>query len=380
MKFIINGAKLNESIQHIASIVSTNNAMPAVENYMLALKDNFLVIRGTDLETMIEVKLELESFEAGDVNEVLVEAKLFGNLLSQLSSFPLTINVDDANLTVEIVAGTGKYKIAGLPIEGFPEPKELEEPQMTTFTSRLLVNAIEKTSFATSTDDLRPQMTGVFCKQTADYITFVATDAHKMVRYRNMESKSDDEFSFILPKKPLTIISKIISSFNEELEIVTRFNYSNVCFEFANYVFFSRLKEGQYPNYDAAIPKDNPNKLIVDRQMFLSGIKRAAILADPSTKQIRLILTTNQLVVVAANMGSNEAAKDTINCSYEGDKMEIGFNATYLIEMLSTLDTPNVLLEMSQPNRAGVMTPYEEQKTDNKEDVLMLLMPINLID
>ncbi|MDR0790103.1 MAG: DNA polymerase III subunit beta [Bacteroidales bacterium] len=380
MKFIINGAKLHSAMQSISGVISTNNAIPIVENFLLTLEDNSIEITGCDLETMATVKIELDSYEAGDVNKVLVPAKLLDELVSSLSSMPLNIKVNDDTLAVEISAGEGKYTIAGLSADNYPKMMEVEDPQTMTLPSTIIVNAISKTSFATGTDELRPQMTGIYCEQMPDGITFVATDAHKLVRYRCEECKSDEEVKFILPKKPLTLVSKILSSFNEELEVNTNFNYNNVSFTFANYKIVSRLIEGKYPNYDAAIPKNNPNKLIIDRQMFLSSVKRAAILTNKSTQQIHLKLTENQLIVSADDIDYENKAEEPLNCSYDGEEMEIGFNAKYLQEMLNNIDTINILFEMSQPNRAGIIHPYDETAEANLEDILMLIMPVTLMN
>jgi DNA polymerase-3 subunit beta len=379
MKFIVNGAKLHKAMQSISSIITTNNAVPVVENFLLVLENNTITITGSDLETMASVSIDLESFEAGGIDRVLVPAKTFEELIGTLSSMPLTIRINDDNFAVEISAGDGNYKIAGVDANSYLRMMEVSEPNTMKLSSTVIVNAINKTAFATGIDEMRPQMTGIFCEQTANGTTFVATDAHKLVRYRREDCKSDEDISFILPKKPLVLVSKILSSFNEELEVETNFNFNNVSFTFANYKIISRLIEGKYPNYEAAIPKDNPNKLIIDRLMFLTSVKRAAVLSSKSTYQVRLQIKANELIVSAEDMDFENEAKERLSCSYEGEDLEIGFSARYLQEMLNNIDTPNVLFEMSQPNRAGIIYPYDENAAETVENILMLIMPVTLM-
>ncbi|MDR1847597.1 MAG: DNA polymerase III subunit beta [Bacteroidales bacterium] len=380
MKFIVNGELLHKAMQSISGIISTNNAIPVVENFLLTLEDNSIVITGSDLETMASVKLELDSFEAGKVNQVLVPANMFDDLVGSFSSVPLSIIINDDTLAVEIKAGDEKYQIAGLPSENYPAMKEVNDPKTMSLSSAVIVDAIGKTAFAASNDELRPQMTGIFCEQLETGITFVATDAHKLVRYRRQDCKAEEEASFILPKKPLSLVSKILSSIREEIEVSIEYNFNNVSFTFSNYKIVSRLIEGKYPNYEAAIPKDNPNKLIIDRQLLLTSVKRAAILTNKSTQQVRLSLAQNKLVLSSEDMDYENKSEIPLNCSYEGENLEIGFNAKYLQDMLNNIDTTNVLIEMSQPNRAGIIYPYDENTENNGADILMLIMPVTLMN
>jgi len=378
MKFIVNGAKLHSAMQSISSIITSNNAVPIVENFLLTMNDNSIVITATDLETVANVTIELDSCETDKLTQVLIPAKIFEELVGSMGDLLLTIKINEETLSVEITSEVGRYLLDGLPAEDYPHAKKVEDPKTMTLSSSLLVNAITKTAFATSKDEFRPQMTGIFCEQNETGITFVATDAHKLVRYRRTDFKADEPTSFILPKKPLVLVSKILSSFNEELEVVIDYNFNNVCFNFANYKIISRLIEGTYPNYEAAIPKDNPNKLTIDRVRFLRSVKRASIVASKSTHQIRMQLSANAVLILSSEDTDFEReGRESINCSYDGENMEIGFSAQYLQEMLSNIDTSEILLEMSQPSRAGIISPYND-KEDTKEDILMLLMPISL--
>jgi DNA polymerase-3 subunit beta len=250
----------------------------------------------------------------------------------------------------------------------------LEDTTFIELSSSVLANAINKTIFATGNDELRLVLSGVFCELSPDDVTFVATDAHKLVRYKRMDTKSDNSVSFILPKKPLNLLKNILASQN--IPVKVEYNRTNAFFSFQKINLICRLIDGKYPNYDAVIPTDNPNKLTIDRQLLLNSIKRVSIFANQSTHQIRFKLSGQELVLSAEDLDFSNDAKERLTCSYEGDDLEIGFNSKFLLEMLNNTDTDEVRLEMSAPNRAGILLPVNNENKD--EDILMLVMPVML--
>ncbi len=380
MKFIIHGGTLSRSLQSIISVIATNNAYPILGNFLFELSDKTLSITASDLETTARVTLDLNDAEQGSINRITINAKMLLEIVNTLSNSPLTFTIDEEDLMVEITSGEGKYRISGASAEQYPNPVSIEEPQITTITSTLLADAISKTIFATGVDELRAQMTGVLCEQVNDSITFVATDAHKLVRYRKVEFPVEQETSFIIPRKPLNLIRNILSSYKGEIDVLMKYNIDNVEFVFENYSITCRLIDGKYPNYDAAIPKENPNKLIIEKASFLNSVRRVAIFASQSTNQIRLAFLDNEVEMSAEDPDLANAAKERIPCNYDGEFLEIGFNAKYLIEMINNVETEYLLLEMSQPNRAGIIYPYEEDPEPSTESILMLVMPVMLVD
>jgi DNA polymerase-3 subunit beta len=238
----------------------------------------------------------------------------------------------------------------------------------------MLAQAVNKTLFATGNDELRLVLSGVFCELSPDEITFVATDAHKLVRYRRSDAKSQDSANFILPKKPLNLLKNILSS--QDVPVVIEYNKTNAFFSFNNIHLICRLIDGKYPNYEAVIPKENPNKLTIDRHALLTSIKRVSIFANQSTHQIRFKVSGKELVLSAEDIDFSNEAKERLTCSYEGDDLEIGFNSKFLLEMLSNIETDEVRLEMSAPNRAGILYPVNSE--NKAEDILMLVMPVML--
>ncbi|MDD2288392.1 MAG: DNA polymerase III subunit beta [Bacteroidales bacterium] len=380
MKFIVHGGTLSRSLQSIISVITTNNAFPILENFLFELNGNILSITASDLETTAIVKLDLNDAEDDGLNKIAVNAKKLLDIVKTLENAPLTFNIEEEDYAIEITSGEGRYKITGTSSDEFPNPKAIENPQSSILPSTLLVNAISKTVLAAGVDELRPQMTGVFCEQTLDSITFVATDAHKLVRYRKTNFNNENETNFILPKKPLNLIKNILTSYKDEVDVLMEYNITNVSFTFENYHIVCRLIEGKYPNYDAAIPKENPNKLIIERNVLLSSVRRIAIFASQSTNQIILKFNGNDLIISAEDVDFSNAAKEKLSCNYTGEDLTIGFNAKYLIEMINNVETEYLSLEMSQPNRAGIIYPFEENPEPNTESILMLVMPVMLVN
>lgn len=378
MKFIVHGGTLSRSLQSIYSVVTTNNAVPILENFLFQLNQKTLSITASDLETTVTVKLELSDAEAEGLQQIAVPAKIFSDIIKSFSNVPLSFVVDEETYAIEITSGEGKYKLTGLSAEEFPRVSTIEDASQITIPSSLLVNAISKTIFAAGVEETRPQMTGIYCEQSENNITFVGTDAHKLVRYRRSDFSNDVPTSFILPKKPLNLIKNILLSYKEDSDILMEYNIKNVSFIFENYSVVCRLIEGKYPNYEAAIPKENPNKLIIERVGFLNSVKRVSLFANQSTQQVRLKLGGNELIISAEDIDFSNAAKEKLACNYTGDDLEIGFNAKYLLEMLNNIETENVLFEMSQPNRAGILYPFDESSEETIESILMLVMPVML--
>ena len=377
MKFIINSLLFSKQIQSLSGVLTNNNTVPIINCFLFHLDEGMLTIRATDLETTLVSKIEVETGNIEGLTDIAVPSKLLLDIVKSLDDVPLTFSVDDATYAISIVSGEGKYRLAGKNPETFPTMPEPRDTSNITLTSSLLVNAIGKTAFAASTDELRQQMSGILCEINAENITFVATDAHKLVRYRRNDVKSDTPVSFILPRKPVTMMRNILASHKEEMDVTLEYNNTNAFFTFDNFYIICRLVEGRYPNYDAAIPKENPNKLTVDRNSFLNTLRRVSLFANQASHQIRLSIRELELIVSAEDLEFSNDASEKLPCQYEGDPMEIGFNAKFLIEMVSNIDTEQIVIEMSHPSRAGIIFPVSEEQ-NSPEDILMLVMPVML--
>ncbi len=370
MKFIVSSSYLLKQLQFIGGIINNNNTLPILDNFLFQLDNNSLTVSASDLETTISSKLEVESNKKGSI---CIPARLLLDTLKTFPEQPLTFTVEENNI-IEISSNHGKYALAYASGEEFPNAIELQDPTSTKLLGDVLSTAISKTIFAAGNDDLRPVMSGVFFQFSTEGLTFVATDAHKLVKYTRKDIVAPQASEFIMPKKPLNLLKSVLAGSEEEVTI--EYNESNAKFSFENTQMICRLIDGKYPNYEAVIPKENPNKLTIERNLFLNSVRRVSIFSNKTTHQIRLKIAGAELNVSAEDMDYSNKAEERLTCDYQGDDMQIGFNSRFLTEMLNNLSSSEVSLEMSLPNRAGILTPVDG--LDEGEIVVMLVMPVML--
>jgi DNA polymerase-3 subunit beta len=375
MKFIVSSSELSRQLQSIGGVLNSNNTLPILDDFLFEVNKNSLLVSASDLETTVSCSLDIESKDEGSI---AVPARLLLDTLKTFPEQPLTFLMDNDNLGIEISSDYGKYKLTGHSSDEFPKIPVIEGGNSLELDSAVLIRALNKTLFATGNDELRPVMNGVLVELSSDCVTFVATDAHKLVKYQRTDAKSESTASFIVPKKPLNLLKNIIPEDSDDFKIKVEYNESNTFFSFKNINLICRLIDGKYPNYDAVIPKENPNKLNVDRAAFLNCIKRVSIFANKTTHQVKLKVSGSELHVSAEDLDFANEANERITCNYEGEDIEIGFNSRFLIEMLANLDTEDVQLEMSAPNKAGILSEAKDGSKDNGEDLLMLVMPVML--
>lgn len=378
MKFIVNSQQLHKQLQSLSGVLSSSNTMPIIGCFHFRLEENTLTVKTTDLSTTLMARIPVETGRIEQAQEVAVPSKMLLDILKTFDDVPLTFDVDQANYTVDIASGQGQYRLAGMDAATYPTMPQAENTSKVFIASSAFVEAINKTVFATSSDEMHQQMSGIYCEMTPDGITFVATDAHKLVRYRRKDGASDESTNFILPKKPITIIKNILAARKEDIQLTVEYNNTNLFITFDNFYIVCRLVDGRYPNYEAAIPKDNPNRLILDRQSFLNTLRRVSIFASEATRQVRLSINNDRIDISAEDLELSNNAHESLPCQYEGDPMDIGFNAKFLTEMISYLDSEQVLVELSHPSRAGIIFPYGDDSEEKKDDILMLVMPVML--
>lgn len=379
MKFIVNSQQLLKQLQLLNGVISTNNTMPIIGCFHMHLEERELTIKTTDLSTTLVSRLQVETTEMDAPEEVAIPAKMLLEILKTFDNVPMTFDIDTTTFKVAISSGNGNYELVGMDAATYPNMPVKEVESSVKMGSMAFVEAINKTSFATGNEDAHKQMSGIFCEMVPENITFVATDAHKLIRYRRTDVHSDESNNFILPKKPINIVKNILASLKEDTEVTIEYNKTNIFITFDTFYAVCRLVDGRYPNYEAAIPKDNPIKLVVDRQSFLNTLRRVSLFASEATRQVRLSMQDNQITISAEDLEFSNNAHESLPCQFEGDPMEIGFNAKFLSEMLVNIDTEQVQIEMSHPSRAGIILPYytdEEEK--HVDDILMLVMPVML--
>ncbi len=370
MKFIVSSTYLLKQLQVLGGVINSSNTLPILDNFLFELDNTSLTVSASDLETTMASTLDVESDSKGSV---AIPARLLLDTLKTFPEQPLTFVIEDNN-TVEISSNHGKYALAYADGNEFPKAVALEDPSKTVILGDVLATAISKTIFAAGNDDLRPVMSGVFFQFSTEGLTFVATDAHKLVKYTREDVKASQVAEFIMPKKPLNLLKGILAASEENVTI--EYNESNAKFTFENSELICRLIDGKYPNYEAVIPKENPNKLAIDRTQFLNSVRRVSIFSNKTTHQIRLKIAGAELNISAEDIDYSNKAEERLTCDYQGDDMQIGFNSRFLTEMLNNLSSDEVQLEMSMPNRAGILTPVDG--LDEGEHITMLVMPVML--
>ncbi len=368
MKFIVSSSYLLRNLQLIGGVVNNNNTLPILDNFLFELDHNELTVSATDLETTIIATLEVESDEK---SSLAIPARLLLDILKTFPEQPLTF-IKENNNTVEISSGQGKYALAYSESDEFPKSVNLTETSAISIKGDVLSTAISKTVFATGNDDMRPTMTGVFFQFSSEGLTFVSTDAHKLVKYSRSDFQAPQQAEFIMPKKPLNLLKNTLDG--SESDVTVEYNPTNAKFSFDNISLLCRLIDGKYPNYEAVIPKNNPNLLTIDRNLFLSSVRRVSIFSNKTTHQIRLKLAGAELHISAEDLDYSNKAEERLTCDYRGDDMQIGFNARFLQEMLTNLNSQEIGLELSLPNRAGILKPLDG--LDEGEAIMMLVMPV----
>lgn len=371
MNFVVSSNTLLNHLQAISRVIASKNTLPILDNFLFQITKKKLTVTASDLETTLSTEVEVIQTE-GDIN-IAIEAKRLLDILKEFPEQPLTFMINNETLGVDINSNNGKYSVVGQSGVDFPKVPEIkkDKAQKVAMSADALSNGISKTIFATADDELRPVMNGIFIELSPENITFVATDAHKLVRYKRLDVKGETSASFILPKKPASLLKNILGK--KEGDVTLEFDDKNAIFKFSSFKIICRLVEGNYPNYNSVIPQESPNKLNIDRVEFYNTMKRVSVFSNPASNLVRLNLAANQLTISAQDIDYSISAYERINCQYDGVDMEIGFKSVFLLDILSNFSCTDVRMELSDPSRSGIMLPVEK---DEKEDVLMLLMPM----
>ncbi len=369
MKFIVSSSSLLKHLQQISGVINANTVLPILEDFLFEIQDKKLTIVATDLETVMRVQMDVESKVNG---KVCIPAKILIDSLKNIADQPLTFNIDK-NFAIEITSDNGKYKVMGENPDNFPKEPAADDTSSFTISSTALVTAINKTLFAVSSDDLRPAMTGVYFELSKDAIQFVATDAHRLVRFRRTDVSCPQNDSFIAPKKPLNLLKNALPDNDDELTI--SYNSNHLFVTHGSTQLICRLIDARFPDYKVVIPGDNPYKLIVNKADFQSALRRVSVFSNKSTNQVALSISGSELQLAAQDVDFSFEGNERMSCQYDGTDLQIAFNAKFLIEMLNAADSDEVRVELSTPTKAGIIKPIEQGEG---EDLLMLVMPLML--
>ncbi|MCH8233768.1 MAG: DNA polymerase III subunit beta [Bacteroidetes bacterium] len=370
MKFIVNSSSLLKELSLINGVITTNPVVPILENFLFEINDGLLTITASDLQTSMITEINVESKETGNI---AVPARILLETLRNLPEQPVTFSIDEESYSIEISSDNGRYKLAGENATDFPKVPAVSDDFSVNISSDVLAKAIHNTIFATSSDELRPAMTGVYVNLSSEGTTFVATDSHRLIRYRRVDVTSDNDNVIIIPRKALNLLKSTLPPENTMVKI--EFNISNAFFRFENMRLICRLIDERFPDYENVIPLDNEIIMTINRNEFLSSLRRIAIYANKTTHQVRLKITGSELHISAEDLDFSNEANERLSCEHEGDDIEVGFNARFLIEMLSHLESDEIDMKLSAPNRAGLIFPKEKEQD---EDLLMLVMPVML--
>ena len=374
MNFIVSSTYLLKNLNSISGVITSNPVVPILENVLFEIENGNLLITASDLQTSVLVELQVESKEDGSV---AIPAKILIETLKNLPEQPVTFSIDEQNYNIEINSDNGRYKLAGENSADFPKVPEVNDGYSSVLDSSVLHSAISNTIFSTSTDELRPAMTGVFFKLSSQSCSFVSTDGHRLVKYIRTDVKGDEvEHDMILPRKSLNLLKSILPT-EKSSEIKLEFNAANAFFSYENVMMVCRLIDERYPDYENVIPSDNSNIITLDKSDILSSLKRISIYANKTTNQVRLKISGSEILISAEDLDFSNEANERISCEHDGDDIEIGFNAKFLIEMLSNLNSEKISFKLSEPNKAGLIVPGE---ISDEEDITMLVMPVMLND
>ena len=372
MKFVVSSTELLGHLQAISRVIRSKNTLPILDNFLFNLSGNDLEITASDLESTLITRMKLENTQGDGM--IALPARILLDTLKEFSAQPLTFDINNDTLAVVIISENGKFSVVGQNGVDFPALPAIKKDKKFEFTinADIMLAGINKTLFATADDELRPVMGGVFIEASTDKITFVASDAHKLVRYQRSDAHADDNSSFILPKKPASLLKNILP--RESGPFTVEFDDKNAFFNLNDYKVVCRLVEGNYPNYNSVIPKNNPRKITIDRVEFYNTLKRVSVFSNQASNLVKLQLKGNQVTVSAQDLDFSISAYERIKCQYDGEDIEIGFKSVFLLEILANIASQDVMIELADPTRAGLFLPAETE--NESEDLLMLLMPM----
>ncbi|MCL1943862.1 MAG: DNA polymerase III subunit beta [Candidatus Azobacteroides sp.] len=372
MKFVVSSTALQSHLQAINKVINSKNTIPILDSFLFELAGNTLKMTASDGETTLVTSMEVTNVSGS--GKFAVSAKLLLDPLKEFPEQPLTFDINDDNIEIFIYFQNGKCNFIGQKGEEYPQMPELKDNATSLSMSVSdLLNGINLTLFATADDELRPVMNGIYIDISPDDVTFVATNGHKLVRFKEMALKGNEASSFIFPKKPATLLRNILPKESGEAKI--SFDDKNAVVLVANYKMVCRLVEGKFPNYNSVIPTGNAHKITIDRMSFMTALKRVSVFANQGTCLVKLQIIENNIMLTAQDIDFSTSAEETVPCQYDGEGLIIGFKADFFIDLLYNLPASDIVIELSDPSRAGIIYPLENEEN---EDLLMLLMPMML--
>ena len=374
MNFTVSSSMLSSRLQTISRVINSKNTIPVLDCILFELEGNRLTLTASDPENTLNTSIEV--VDCSEDFSFAISSKILIDSLKEISEQPLRFEVKKDTLEITIYYQNGKYSLVGQNADEYPGAAVLSEGAVAiNVPTKVLSSGISCSLFATADDEVRPVMCGVYFDFTPESITLVASDGHKLVRCRDYSVTGAEKSAFILPKKPATLLKNLLGK-EEQESVSIEFDGRFAIFDMGDYKLVCRLFDGRYPNYNSVIPQNNPHKLTVDRVSLISTLRRVAIFSS-QVSLIKLHIEDNKVVISAQDTDFSTSAEESIACSYEGASMNIGFRASFLIDILNNTPGQDVIIELADPSRAGVIVPAEQV---DKQELLMLLMPMMLTE
>lgn len=374
MRFTLSSTSLSNRLQTLARVINNKNSLPILDSFLFEVRNNQLNITASDSENVMKSYVLLD--ECDGEGQFAVPNRTILDAVKELPEQPLTFEVDTEHFTVRIHYQNGLYNFTAQNADEYPHTQSIPDgATVITVDGTVLNDNITRSIFATAQDELRPVMNGIYFDLTSESLSIVASDGHKLVRNKNFTVKSESPASFILPKKPAILLKNVLGK--ESGDVVIKFDNRSAEISFSEGVLSCRLIEGRYPNYNSVIPQNNPNQLTIDRKLLIGALRRVLPFASESSQLVRFHLETGKLILSSEDIDFATSAKEEITCDYSGQNMNIGFKGSSLSEILSNLDSTEVVIQLADPSRAGIIVPAEQPEN---EDVLMLIMPMLLND
>ena len=374
MRFLVSSTTLFSHLQAISRVINSKNSLPILDCILIELNDGTITMTASDSETTLSTSIEVSEYEGE--GRFAISSKTILEALKENPEQPLNFNINTETMEITVKYPNGKYSMMAQNGDEYPLPKQMgSEVVNLTMAADVMLTGINRCIFATADDELRPVMNGIYFDISQQDVTLVSSDGHKLVRNKSFSSTGNEKAAFILPKKPSNILKNILPKEQGDVQIC--FDDKNAMFTMENYQMTCRLIEGRYPNYNSVIPQNNPHKAIVDRAIFISALKRVSVFSSQASSLIKLSLKENSMTISAQDIDFSTSAEETLTCQYDGKDMSIGFKSSFLIDILNNISSQNVIIELADPSRAGLIVPEEQEEN---EDLLMLLMPMMLND
>lgn len=375
MRFTVSSSALSSKLNMLAKVIGSKNSLPILDCFLFQVANGEMSITASDSDNVIKSTLALTDHDGE--GEFCVPNRVILDALKELPEQPLHFDVDTAGeaVAIKIIYQNGLYNFTGQSAEEYPRTQSMNDACTTvSLPTEMLINNISRSLFATANDELRPVMNGIYFDLTADALAIVASDGHKLVRSKNFTIKSESPSAFNLPKKPASLLKNILSKDGDDA--IIKFDDRSAEIQFTDGVMRCRLIDGRYPNYNSVIP-NNPNEVTVDRRGLQSALRRVLPFASESSQLIRFHIESGRFEVSSEDIDFSTSAKEQLSCEYNGSPISIGFKGSSLMEILSNLTSDNIIIQLADPSRAGIIVPAEQPEN---EDILMLIMPMLLND